>query len=259
MVVEMNLNALLLTIVVGFFFLIGIVIPKFFKSKNKLIFFTTSLTFIIMLFLIFGDLLPEIIEVLDLKSNLKNFYIVLCFSFLGFVLLKILDFFLPEHHHNHQEENDNKEEHNAHLFHIGFITALSLIVHNILEGISIYITGVNDFKLGLIMALSVGCHNLPLGIEISVGLLAEKKKKIQKISILFFLVFSSFLGAFLLFVIGKELSTFLEGILLSLTLGMLLYISLMELLPEIIKNKKQKEIKWGIVFGIVLALILLLL
>lgn len=249
-------KALLLTILVSLFFLIGMLIPKLFKNKNKLLLTTTSLTFITMFALILFDLLPEIFETLEPMDNFKNFIYIFLSSIIGTMILKTLDLLVPEHHHDHHDKNDNVEEHNSHMFHIGFITAISLMIHNLLEGISIYITGISDFKTGLLMALTVGCHNLPLGIEIAASLEVSQKNKISKYITLTILTLSSFLGAFFLFLLDMELSPFLEGILLSITLGMLIYISIFELLPEIIQNKKEKEIKVGLLLGILLALFL---
>lgn len=255
--IQMALKALLLTVLVSFFFLVGILLPSFFKNKNKLILFTTSLTFVVMLFLLFFDLFPEVIEIFT-PFSLKSLALLLIFGLFGFVMLKILDYFVPEHHHEHHDENDDEKEHSAHLYHIGFITALSLIIHNILEGISIYITGLTDCKLGLIMALSVGFHNLPLGIEIAVGLSAKKEHKFTKGVLLILVVLSSFLGAFFLFLLGKELVPILEGILLSMTIGMIVYISFCELLREMIENRHQKEIYYGFFVGLILSFVLLL-
>ena len=225
----MALKSLLLTVLVSFFFLIGFLLPSFFKNKNKLILFTTSLTFVMMLFLLFFDLFPEVVEIF-MPLSLNSVVLIFVFVGFGFIMLKILDFFVPEHHHEHHSENDNEKEHNSHLYHIGFITALSLIVHNILEGISIYITGLADMKLGFLMSLSVGFHNLPLGTSIAIGLSAKKENRTAKIGLLVLVVLSSFLGAFFLFLVGRELSPLFEGILLSMTIGMILYISFCELL-----------------------------
>lgn len=255
----MELKALLLTVLVGIFFLIGIYIPKFFKKKDKLILFTTSLAFVVMMFILFCDLIPEINEILEPFTNLHYLILILIFVLFGFFLLKILDLFVPEHTHDHHEHDDNQKEHNNHLYHIGLITAISLIIHNMLEGISIYVAGLNDWKTGLMMALSVSCHNLPLGVQISANLEATKEKKGFKIFIFTLLIVSSFLGAFLLYVTQEELTHLMEGILLSITIGMLLYISLLELLPEIRANKSHKEIKLGLLVGVLLAFILILL
>lgn len=255
----MTIKALLLTVLISILFLIGLVIPKFIQNKNKLILFTTGLTFNIMIFLMLFDLIPEMIELLHPMQHPNLFLLIFFFVFLGWSILKILDFFVPEHHHEHHENNDNRIEHDSHLFHIGFITAISLILHNMLEGISIYITGMNDLKLGFIMAISVGLHNLPLGIEVSIGLEARKDRKIAKFLILFLLTLSSFVGAFLLFLTNQQLNSVLEGILLCITLGMIIYISFFELFPEIKMHKNQKELKEGILIGILLALLLIFL
>ena len=145
--------------------------------------------------------------------------------------------------------------HNNHLFHIGLITAISLMIHNLLEGISIYITGISDFKIGLIMALTVGLHNLPLGIEVSASL-NSKKNKISKFIILMLLIISSSLGALSLYLLNTELNTILEGILLSLTIGMILYIALFELFLEVKQNLNQKETKIGLFLGFLFSLLL---
>ena len=109
------------------------------------------------------------------------------------------------------------------------------------------------------MAISVGCHNLPLGIEAAIGIGSQKEKKVPKIAIYILLIFSSFIGAFLLFLLGTELNSILEGILLSMTVGMLIYISTKELFSEIKINRQKKEIQSGIVIGILLAFLLYLL
>ncbi len=254
----MGFKALLLTILVSIFFLVGIFLPRLFKNKQKLILFTTSLTFVLMLFLLFFDLIPEVIEIFN-PFHVKFIFLISIFALFGFIILKILDSFIPEHHHDHHDFNDDKQEHNAHLYHIGFITALSLILHNIIEGISIYATGLTDLKAGFLMAIIVGCHNLPLGVEIAIGLEAKKENKMMRKGVLLSVVLSSFLGAFILFILKKDLNPFFEGLLLSMTIGMLLYISVGELLMEIKENRKEKEIKLGFLFGIILALLLLFL
>jgi len=62
-----------------------------------------------------------------------------------------------------------------------------------------------------------------------------------------------------LFLINQELNHVIEGILLSLTLGMLIYISGLELVPEVIKNRKEKVHIMGLLTGMILAIILFIL
>lgn len=237
----------------------GMLIPKLFKNKNKLIMIATGMTFIIMLFLILIDLIPEIIELFEPHKNPKYVLLIIIFVILGIVLLKILDFFVPEHTHNHHENETNIKEHNDHFYHIGLITAISLTIHNILEGISIYITGINDFKTGLLMAIIVGLHNLPLGIEVSANMNVSENKKANKILISFLLIISSSLGALIIYLLKTELSVLLEGILLSVTLGMIIYIAIFELYHEIKENITKRNMKIGLILGLIISIIMALM
>lgn len=245
--------ALLVTMLLSLFFIIGIFIPKFFKAKEQLGQASIAIALVVMFYLIIFDLGPEILEIFPL--DVKNILIILIFVVLGIVFLKILDLFIPEHTHNHKEVNDDNEEHNGHLFHIGFITSIALIVHNMLEGMSIYAISLNDIKTGLIMAISVGLHNLPLGTEISISTSLEERKKGRKNIIIFLLIISNFIGALLLSLFNTDLNSVLEGILLCITLGMLLYIVIFELLREVFKSKSLAT-KVGLGIGFLLVVIL---
>ena len=65
--------------------------------------FSIGMSFIVLFNIIFFDIVPEIKDFFDFKY----FLIVI----LGFSLLKILDFFVPDHNHHHKEKLDNIKEH----------------------------------------------------------------------------------------------------------------------------------------------------
>lgn len=254
-----DIKSLLLTLLVGIFFLIGILIPKFIKKKKELALFATGLSFIVMLGMILFDIIPEIGEILIFYPNSQKWGIILGFTTLGILLLKGLDMIIPHHHHEHKENEKNKTEHNEHLFHISFVTSLSLMLHNIIEGISIYVTGIGNFKAGLMMAMAVSLHNIPLGMEIAVGLESSKaKQKIKWISILC-LTLSSLLGSSVLFLFQVSMNITVEACILCTTFGMLLYIALLELLKEIWMYRKEKMIYIGLAIGILLNIVMVIL
>lgn len=255
----MEVKALLLTLLVGFFFLIGMAITHFAPKKKTLSFFAIGLSFTVMLGMILFDIIPEIAEGLIVYENGTKWLIILGFTFLGFILLKCLDIFVPHHTHEHKENEKNHHEHNEHLFHIGFVTSISLILHNIIEGISIYATGLTDIKIGFMMTLAVALHNIPLGIEIYVGMSQSETKKKTKWIITILLTLSSFIGALVLFLSNFEMNEFVLTSLLCITFGMLLYISLFELLKEIWQNRRTKEIYFGILFGALLTVAMIMI
>lgn len=254
-----NINGLLLTLLVGFFFLSGILITKRINKKQQLTLFAIGMAFIVIMGMIFFDIIPEIKENVTFYSRFKNFIYIFILPLCGMGLLKLFDHFIPHHHHEHKENEKNNVEHNEHLFHIGFITSLSLILHNIIEGMSIYATSLTDFKTGLMMSLAVSLHNIPLGIEIAMGMGYSKTKKKTKFLTMFFLTISSFLGAFILFLLNKEISKNVLSFLLCVTFGMLLYIAIFELLKEIWMNRKEKFIYYGMGFGVILTLLMVIM
>lgn len=255
-VIEMK--GLILTLIVGVFFLIGIEIPKLTSKKKEVTLFATSMALIVILEMIFFDIIPEIKEnIYELGKN--RWLFVFGLTILGMALLKLLDLVVPHHHHEHKEKEKNKKEHNEHLFHIGLVTGMSLLLHNIIEGMSIYGTSTADFKAGIMMAIAVSLHNIPLGMEISASMSATDTKKKTKWITIIVLSLSSFIGAFILFLMKQQISiTLLTGI-LCVTLGMLLYIALFELLKEVWMQEKSKPIFYGIGAGMIVTIIMVLL
>lgn len=233
----MEFKAIIITLLSGISFLIGYLITKFIKDEKKLVTFSVGFSFTIILGLVFFDLLPECLELLENKA-----LIILCII-VGIALLKLLDIFIPNHEHG-----TNKK---SHMEHIGLISALALFLHNIIEGTAIYTTSINNLSLGFFTALGVTFHNIPLGIQVS-SLVRNKKEKVFLLSSL---VFSSVIGIILIKLFNITLNNTVTGVLISLTLGMLIYISMFELLCEVKEHIKKIELQIGIVLGIIIILI----
>ena len=69
---------------------------------------------------------------------------------------------------------------------------------------------------------------------------------------------ATFIGGLFMFILGG-VNELIEGILLGLTLGMLIYISIFELFHQIYHMKNKKIAITGIVIGIILLLVSVLL
>jgi len=234
----MNIQAIFITLLSGLSFFIGYLITKLIKDEKKLIIFSVGFSFTIILGLIFTDLLPECLEFTD------NKLIILIFVILGILLLKVLDLFIPDHEHEHTKKKDHME-------HIGLISTLALFIHNVIEGTAIYTATLSSISIGLFTSLGVSFHNIPLGIQIS-SLVKNKKEKLTLLTIL---SLSSIFGVIILKLFKITLTSYISGILISITLGMLIYIAFFELLCEIKENMKKKELLIGIITGIVLILV----
>ena len=234
--------SIILTLLSGLFFLIGIILLNDSKNKEKTANLTVGLAFVVLLGLILFDLLPEIYET-------KNIYLVipvLC----GLLLLVFLDKLIPHHHHEHHDDHDDIIEHNNHLNHISVVTIIALAIHNMIEGLSLYNVSLTNIKSGILMMIGISLHNIPLGFQIGNSLNSKKYSKL----LIFLLCISSFIGALIMILFGSP-SEMVISILLSITLGMLLYILIFELFNEVRINIKKKETIYGIIIGIIILII----
>ena len=242
---------LITSLISGISFVIGFIITKLIKQKEKFVIFAISLSFPIMLSLIFFDLLPECIASFNSFTPFKRTLVILIGTLIGIFLLKLLDLFIPHHHHS-----ENHKEHTSHLFHIGLVTTIALFLHNLIEGIAIYTTTINDLKSGLLMMSAVSLHNIPLGIEISSSTDNNKKKSLFMIILL---TISAFLGGLIIYLSNTAIPEIVLGVLITLTIGMLIYISILELFPEIFNHFNLKETKYGLISGIIIVLIMIII
>ena len=217
------------------------------KKKNKIMDYILSLALSVIVMLIITDLLPETLEIL----NIKKLYLFLIFVCLGYTILKVLDNYIPDHDDNKIE----KAKMNNNLIHIGIVSSVALSIHNMIEGMAIYGTCINDKTTAILMSIGVGLHNIPLGMVIASTLYQGNKSKKKTALIILSLSLSTFLGGLIMFLLGNMIKDTVIGILLSLTIGMLLFIIIDELLPRIHKSKNKKEKVLGIITGIILLLI----
>ena len=250
----MNSISLALTFVVGLFILLGSVFATKFKDNKRFTDFSISLAFGVILALIFLELIPETYEVL--RGELSLFRTISCIIILvliGIFLLKILDNFIPHHeheaHHSHKHKNDDC--HNNHLNHIGLISALAVIVHNIIEGMSLYLVATTDTISGLFMCIAIGLHNIPMGLVIASTLYNSNYSKKDTFTISLVVSLSTFIGGLIMFILGGVIPL-IEGILLGITLGMLIYILVFELFHQIYHMKNKKICNIGIAFGVII-------
>ena len=224
---------LLINIVVGLFFLAGAFISLKQKQNKNLVNFSIGMAFSVLLLLLLFDIIPETYELFPYDK-------ILCITagtLIGICILFLLEKTVP--HHDHYN-------------HIGIMTSLALIIHNIVEGMSIYGVSQNDLKTGLIYAIGVGLHNIPFGIEITA--MFDKKESKKMWTWLILLTISTFIGGLIIFILKDTLSDFLLGSLLSITIGMILYLVFNELLVEL-KENFDKFSLYGLLIGIILMLI----
>lgn len=253
----MNFVALLLTLLVGSFILLGTFIGLNYKNNKKFTDFSISIAFGVIIGLIILEILPETFEILNNEIGIfRSILAIIILSLIGIVSLKILDLFVPhhEHHAHHKHKHTNDKCYNDHLFHIGIISSVAIISHNLIEGMSLYLVSSTSLTSGLLLCIGIGLHNIPMGLVISSSLMSTSYSKEKTLKVSLIVSLATFVGGVIMFMLGG-VNELVEGILLGLTLGMLIYIAIFELLHQIyhLENKKLPII--GIILGITILIL----
>ncbi len=247
---------LLFTFLLGIFIILGSVIVFLSKNNDRFVQFSISLAFGVMAMLIIVDLFPEVYELIDSGNLIYNFLYIVIGSTIGFLILKILDCFIPDHEDDYSTQKDDERN----FKHIGLVSSIALVIHNIVEGIAIYLLITSDFKAGVLACIGVGLHNIPLGMVIASTFYKATQNRKKTILIILGISLSTFVGGlFVYFFHLSNMIDLLESVSLTLTVGMLIYILIMELFPKIIHTDDKKITYGGIFLGILLLAITLFL
>jgi ZIP family zinc transporter len=191
------------------------------------------------------EVLPEAVE--SLEGSLA---MLPCCVLLGVGFLKLLDHFIPEHDHEHGFHHDCSEKN---VIHIGIVSSVAVILHNVIEGMAVYSITQQDMAAGVLMAVGVGLHNIPMGMIIYSTL--QKEKRTPKLVLLGSAALSTFLGGVLMMLLWGYISEYAIGILLGLTLGMMVYIVVLELLPHLMHGEKKGLSLLGTLVGVLLIIL----
>ncbi len=168
-------------------------------------------------------------------------------------------------------DTEGSHDHSAHhrkLMRMGLFTALAIGIHNFPEGLATFLAALHDPSLGVAIAVAIALHNIPEGISVSVPIFyaTGDRRKAFIYSVLSglaeplgaaiaYLAIRFFLG-------GDEgaVPPQVMGILFGGVAGIMVYISLDELLPTSRAYGKGHDSLFGLVAGmLVMALSLLLM
>lgn len=237
---------LVLSIFEVFSLLIGSLIVFSTKNNKKVMTFSVALGFIVLIFLGLFHLIPDAYEFYkEGFDTFKSILFTCFFIIIGFAVVIVLDV-LGGHHH-HEEKSAYK--------HISFITCVFLVIHNFIEGMTLYSTVLTSYDTAVILTLGIALHNLPLGFTLS-STFNELYGKSKTLLCMIGIGISYLFGALVLY--KFTLNAFIIGTLLSFTFGMIMYIACFEFLPLIKDSNDKKMVNMGILCGIILMLITML-
>lgn len=268
--------AMLLTLFTGFSTAIGSIIA-FFSRKDDLRVLSLGLGFSagVMIYISFMEILPTALK--DFKNHYDSHWAELlglaCF-FGGILISLLIDKLIPEDVNPHEPKEDLSElkicplpqkGQNPPKFHpgeklhqintkalkrTGIFTALAIAIHNFPEGFATFISSLDNLTLGIAIAIAVAIHNIPEGLAVSLPIYhatGDKKKAFIYSALSGFAEpLGAFVGALILLPFIGDLTL---AISFAVIAGIMVFISLDELLPAAKTYDKAHDSLYGLIAG----------
>lgn len=273
------LSALLLTLIAGAATGIGGALVLFKKKlSSNVLAGALGLSAGVMIFISLAELFPEAqAEITALGSIRHGEAFVLLAFFAGMGIITLIDFLIPEYENPHEasglsldaktaavgvlEQTGNEKA----LHRLGLMSALAIAIHNFPEGIATFIGALNDPQMGAGITFAIAIHNIPEGIAVAIPIYYATKSKGKALLYATLSGFSEIIGALLCLGVTAVFGVKLTGggpvfpLILAAVAGIMIYISLDELLPTAEKYGKHHIAIAGVVAGMAIMGVSLLL
>lgn len=223
----------------------------------------------VMIYVSFVEILIKARTSLTAVYGDFNGYLLTLLAFFGGILvIALIDKFVPsgENPHNIRDVNEMNKSGEAQaleerqLLRMGLFSALAIAIHNFPEGLATFIGAIQDPTLGVSIAVAIAIHNIPEGIAVSVPMYYATGDKKQAFRYSFLSGLSEPLGALVgYFLLLRFISETMFGIVFAMVAGIMVYISLDELLPTAEKYGYHHVAIYGLVMGMAVMAISLLL
>ncbi len=242
---------------------IGGLIAIFVKKNDfKTLAFGLGLSAGVMIYISLVELLPEAEQLLAHTSGpLTAKMFAFCVFTVGILIAGLIDYCIPDHIEQGwikskiKGKEDYKPKKNTHgLYRVGFLTAVTIAIHNFPEGLATFFSGYADTTLGISIAFAIAIHNIPEGMAVAIPIHQATGSKAKAFAYSLLSGLTEPLGALFGFIFLRHfLNDFVFAILYALIAGIMVYISFDELLPASREYGKDGHVTiFGIVSGMLI-------
>lgn len=221
----------------------------------------------VMIYISFVEMFPQAQEILSQHFGTKQgeWYTILAF-FCGIALIALIDFLVPSHENPHEFKNVDcghkpcqDQKANGKLMRMGLFSAMAIAIHNFPEGIATFLAAYQDTQLGISIAFAIAIHNIPEGIAVSFPIYYSTKSRKKAFIYSFLSGFAEPIGAIIGFLLLRSMPDYTLGFSFAAVAGIMVYISLDELLPSAEEYAEHHIAITGLVAGMLIMAISLAL
>jgi len=239
----------------------------FFTRSTSTRFLSLSLGFSagVMVYVSFVEILQKAKEafLLQLGEKTATWYTILSF-FAGILVIAVIDRLIPSYENPHEirrvEEVVPGSKKDPKLVRMGLFTALAIAIHNFPEGIATFMAGLSDATIAIPIAVAIAIHNIPEGIAVSVPVSYGTGNRVKGFYLSFLSGLAEPIGALIAyFILRQFMGNLLFGSVFAGVAGIMVFISIDELLPTAREYGLHHHAVYGFIAGMaVMALSLLL-
>ena len=274
-----TITALVLTLIAGAATGIGGAMVLFRKKiSSDFLAGALGLSAGVMIFISLAELFPEAQAEIAATGAIKyGEALTLLAFFAGMGIIMLIDFLVPEYENPHEASGLSLETRTAAtsmldrtgnekaLHRLGLMSAMAIAIHNFPEGIATFIGALNDPQMGASITAAIAIHNIPEGIAVAIPIYYATRSKGKALLLATLSGFSELLGALLCIAVTSIFGVELTGggpafpLILAAVAGIMIYISLDELLPTAEKYGKHHIAITGVISGMAIMGISLLI
>ena len=185
----------------------------------------------------------------------------------GMLLIALIDKLIPSYENPHEikppgaEPDGDGPAHGKHkLMRVGVFTALAIAVHNFPEGMATFISALQQPSIAVPVAVAIAIHHSPAGIAVSIPIYSATGNRKRAFLDSFLSGLSEPLGALVGYLVLRPfLNDVLFGIVFAAVAGIMVFISLDELLPSAREYGEHHLSIYGLTSGMAVMAVSLLL
>ncbi|WP_295624040.1 zinc transporter ZupT [uncultured Corynebacterium sp.] len=218
----------------------------------------------VMLYVSFLEILPKGVEELsEAWGTAGGSWAAIGAFFGGIAVIAIIDRLVPEPINPHEPGTIDDPEVSARrrrMMKMGTMTAVAIAIHNFPEGFATFIAALEDPQLALPVAMAIAIHNVPEGIAVAVPIHQGTGSRRKALSWSFLSGLAEPAGALIGFlVLMPLLGPVTMGIAFAMVAGVMVFISLDELLPAAESTGRHHTAIYGLIAGMAVMAVSLLL
>ena len=241
---------------------------SFFSKEFSPKFLAASLGFSagVMIYVSLVEIFVEARVALEGALGARRGYLVTTIAFfVGIAIIALIDKLIPEEENPHEvhahHEAGAEDAQSQKLMRMGFFSALAIAIHNFPEGLATFMAAISDPALGVSIAIAIALHNIPEGVAVSVPIYYATKSRKKAFLYGTLSGLAEPVGAVVgYFLLRRWFNDVTFGFVFASIAGIMVYISLDELLPTAEEYGEHHIAIGGVVAGMaVMAISLVLL